>query len=802
MRGSGAVFTAIFIGIGGLAFAQPPQVSANGIGDAAALGPRLVRGGLATAFGLNLATSTAEASTLPLPTSLGGASVSVNNIPAPLIYASPTQINFQVPFEVPPGNTATIVFNTSLGASQPVQVALADYAIGIFTYARTRTIRDPIIVHGDTNRLVEPGNEALPGETVVAYATGVKVSNAPRTGAAAPSSPLAAAVDLPTATLGTLPLRVAFAGLTPGFVGLVQFNLELPATLPSGNLPLLVQSPGDSPTPVNLAVRGNAAPGSLSFTANSLTFGDVNLGQSRDVTMSIQNNGASLVNVSSVAASGPGFSIVNPPLATILQPGRTLPVTVRFTPTSAGAASGSLTITSTASGSPAVLPLSGLGFASGPPPVMDVTPISLDFGNVSVGQSRDLSVTVRNSGAGTLSVSSVAPSNPQFTVLSSVPFTVQSNSSATVSVRFAPNATGAVTGNLTITGNDPVRATVNVALSGVGAATTPPSIDVTPAFLDFGGVNPGLVSDLTLTVRNTGGAPLNVSSIATTNPRYSVVNPSIPFTVASGASQAVTVRFSPLAPGFQTGTLTVTSNDPSRPTVNVSLGGQGTGSGTAPTIEVDPLNLNFINVPAGSIQDLLLTIRNTGVTPLTVSSITSSNPQFTILNPLTPFNVTPGGFTNVSVRFSAGSGAATTGTLTISSNDPTRPTVSVAVSGNVTGAGPGVTLINIGQTISGSLNPSSARSVLPNSANRYADNYQFMVPTTQVLTITMNSTTVDAYLILFSINGNALATDDDSGGGTNARITGTFQPGTYRLETTTSIAGQQGTYTLTVAPGP
>jgi uncharacterized protein (TIGR03437 family) len=796
------VFTTLFIGIGGLGFAQPPQVGANGVGDAAAFGPRLVRGGLATAFGLNLATGTAEASTLPLPTSLGGASVTVNNIPAPLIYASPTQINFQIPFEVPAGSTASIVFNTSLGPSQPVQVALADYAIGIFTYARTNVMRDPIVVHGDTNRLVAPGNEAAPGETVVAYATGVKVSNAPRTGAGAPSSPLATAADIPTATLGGAPLRVAFAGLTPGFVGLVQLNLELPATLPSGNFPLLVQFPGDSPTPVNLAVRGNAAAGALSATANSLSFGDVNIGQSRDMTMSIQNTGASPVGVNSLTISGAGFSIVNQPDATILQPGGRLPVTVRFTPAAAGAASGSLTIASTAAGSPAVVTLSGSGLTGGPPPMIDVTPGSLDFGSVTLGQSRDLNVTVRNNGAGALTVSGVAPPNPQFTVLTAVPFAVQPNSSATLSVRFTPATTGATTGNLAITSNDSVRSTVNVALSGAGLAALPPSINVSPAFLDFGGVNPGTVADLSLTVRNTGGGPLTVNSIATTNPRYSIVNPSIPFTVAAGASQTVTVRFSPLAPGVQTGTLTVSSNDTTRSAVNISLGGQGNGSGTAPGIDIDPLNLNFINVAAGSFQDLLLTIRNTGVTQLTVNLITSSNPQFAILNPLTPFNVTPGGFTNVTVRFSTGTGTAATGTLTISSNDPARPTVTVALSGNVTGAGPGVTLINIGQSISGLLSPASARSVLPGSTNRYADNYQFMVPTTQVLTITMNSTTVDAYLLLFSVNGNPIATDDDSGGGTNARITGTFQPGTYRIEATTSFAGQQGTYTLTVAPGP
>src|SRR5260370_31312990 len=57
-------------------------------------------GSIATIFGTNLATSVAGAASIPLPLTLGGATVTVNGVKAPLYYASPTQINLQIPYDV------------------------------------------------------------------------------------------------------------------------------------------------------------------------------------------------------------------------------------------------------------------------------------------------------------------------------------------------------------------------------------------------------------------------------------------------------------------------------------------------------------------------------------------------------------------------------------------------------------------------------------------------------------------------------------------------------------------------------
>ncbi|MBI3951626.1 MAG: choice-of-anchor D domain-containing protein, partial [Acidobacteria bacterium] len=282
----------------------------------------------------------------------------------------------------------------------------------------------------------------------------------------------------------------------------------------------------------------------------------------------------------------------------------------------------------------------------------------------------------------TLTVNSITSSNSQFFVVSpALPFTVTAGASVTVTVSFKPFATGAQTGTLSINSNDPDEATVAVQLRGQGVAPSAPDIDVTPTSLDFGSVNIGQSADRTLTVRNTGNAMLTVNSITISNSRFSLVSPTVPFNVAAGGQQIMTVRFSPTATGTQTGTLGLFSNDPDESTVNVSLTGQGVQP-PAPDIDVSPTSLDFGSVTVGQSADRTLTVRNLGNASLTVNSITSSNPRFSLVSPTVPFTVAASASVTVTARFSPNAAGSQTGTLSIASNDPDEATVNVSLVGN------------------------------------------------------------------------------------------------------------------------
>jgi hypothetical protein len=198
-----------------------------------------------------------------------------------------------------------------------------------------------------------------------------------------------------------------------------------------------------------------------------------------------------------------------------------------------------------------------------------------------MGNSREAQVTIGNSGSAGLVVKSVSTDNPVYSVAGvTLPLTVAAGAQAVVTVRFAPTAAGVVSGTLSVASNDPATPTATISLTGTGTSTGTPGdgpaqISVSPGSIDFGAVIPTQTIDRTLAVSNTGGAPLTVTGITSNNARYSAIAPALPFTVAPGARQEVTVRFAPPGPGSQSGTLAIASNDAARPTVNVVVSGSG-----------------------------------------------------------------------------------------------------------------------------------------------------------------------------------------------------------------------------------
>ena len=270
-RRSVSVAAVLVVCAGSLASAAvPPQISPGGIVNAASYKSPLARCGIATVFGTNLADTPAWAALLPLTTMLGGAQVVVNGVAAPLFYVSPLQINFQVPCEAPLNGAVGVYVTNGGGMSSAQSATIAPYAPGVFTYARTATAVDPVIVHLD-NSLVTPDKPANPGEILTVYATGVgNLNHVPVTGAVSPLSPLSQAVALPTVTVGGAAASVSFAGLTPGSVGLVQINIQLPSTYPAGSsLPLVVSFAGTAAPAVNLAVQGGSGAPSLVLASDS-----------------------------------------------------------------------------------------------------------------------------------------------------------------------------------------------------------------------------------------------------------------------------------------------------------------------------------------------------------------------------------------------------------------------------------------------------------------------------------------------------------------------------------------------------
>jgi len=219
-------------------------------------------------------------------------------------------------------------------------------------------------------------------------------------------------------------------------------------------------------------------------------------------------------------------------------------------------------------------------------PDIDVSPTSHDFGTVDVGNHQDWSgLTISNTGTDTLTVSSIASDNSDFSVISpSFPQDITAGNSINVTVRFAPSSVGLISGQLTINSNDPDENPVYVDLSGTGGGE--PDIDVNPLSYDFGTVDVGNHQDWSgLTISNTGNAALRVESITSDNSDFSIISPSFPQDITAGNSINVTVRFAPSSVGLISGQLTINSNDPDENPAYVDL--SGTGGGELPGIAID-----------------------------------------------------------------------------------------------------------------------------------------------------------------------------------------------------------------------
>ncbi|HEY6392401.1 MAG TPA: SMP-30/gluconolactonase/LRE family protein [Bryobacteraceae bacterium] len=228
---------------------QTPVLSANGVVNAATFLPKVSPGALASIFGTNFASGNISATGSTLPTVLGPVSVTVNNRNAPLLFVSPTQVNFQVPWETGLGNaTISVIVNGLI--SNSVSVPVLSAAPGLFVLPSGGAV-----VQNSDFTLNSPSNPAKSGSTIIAYLTGSgPVSPAVASGARASADPLSIVISSKGATIGSTAATVSFAGLAPGFVGLLQMNIVVPSTLAAGDYPLTITINGESSNSATISV--------------------------------------------------------------------------------------------------------------------------------------------------------------------------------------------------------------------------------------------------------------------------------------------------------------------------------------------------------------------------------------------------------------------------------------------------------------------------------------------------------------------------------------------------------------------
>ena len=207
-----------------------------GATNAASGGQQYSAGEIMAVYGTLLAGSTLSAPTIPLPTTLGGVTATVNGIKAPLFFVSPGQINLQVPYEVStaPLATLTITYN---GQSVSSEFPILPASPGIFV---------------DLTGAPAGAATAKRGQTIAIYITGQgPVSPQPVTGALPASGTKPVPQQPITISVGGVAAstQYAYEGMPVWAIGLTQINFTVPSGAPLGVQPIVVSTIASDGTP-------------------------------------------------------------------------------------------------------------------------------------------------------------------------------------------------------------------------------------------------------------------------------------------------------------------------------------------------------------------------------------------------------------------------------------------------------------------------------------------------------------------------------------------------------------------------
>lgn len=368
---------------------------------------------------------------------------------------------------------------------------------------------------------------------------------------------------------------------------------------------------------VSLSGIGTAPP-AVQLSPNTLSFVGTGIGQaSASQTVQISNFGTGQLTVTSVAAAG-DFSESDACTGKTLSGATTCAVQVTFTPTAAGARTGTLTVSGSTPGSSTLLQgaaaLSGIGDA---PAFLVLTPTSANFGTVTLGSTSApaLNITISNTGGAPATLQTPTVSGDFVLSANTCAATLAASTGCTVAIVFKPTASGARNGTLSLTDS---AGTQTAALSGTGAAGATDGLS--PTTLGFAPQQVYTTSfTQPVTLTNTGDNPLTLIAVQVTAGNFTVAN-GCGVSLNGHSSCVIAVALSPMVVGPISGVLQVFDQFQ---TQTVTLSGTGLpplGVSLSPAVGLTfaPTGVTVTSSPQ------TVTLSNENASPLNLSGIAAS----------------------------------------------------------------------------------------------------------------------------------------------------------------------------------
>jgi hypothetical protein len=320
---------------------------------------------------------------------------------------------------------------------------------------------------------------------------------------------------------------------------------------------------------VTVTAPDNTAPlSAYALGTYSLSFAAVSTGNTDPAqSVTLSNTGTTVLHVFALTTTA-DFVLTNG-CTVAIAPGGSCQIGVQFAPQTAGDKTSAVEISTDSSSSLDFLSLYSVAQGA----ALTFNPASLDFGTVSIGTSATLAAQMTNSGTTIVDISSITASG-DYSVTSNCGVALAPGSSCTLTVTFTPTLAGTRTGYVNVANS----ATTNPLTLPLTGNATQSQLQLSPGSLSFGAIALGSSANQVLTLTNTGSATLSSFSFAISGD-YAIISPCTSSTLAPGAGCSMTISFTPSALGLRAGSLIISSNDPSSPSI-VTLSGTGVQGGT------------------------------------------------------------------------------------------------------------------------------------------------------------------------------------------------------------------------------
>ena len=208
----------------------------------------------------------------------------------------------------------------------------------------------------------------------------------------------------------------------------------------------------DAPNPVVSVPVSGVAVGSNTLTSSpsSISFGSLPVNSTNTLSETLTNTGSSTVTVSQASVSGTGFRVTGLSLPLTLAAGQSFTFGAVFAPTAGGSVTGSISVISDAANSTLTIPLDGTASVSGQ---LAVSPGALNFGSVTVGQTKSLPTSLTANGS-SITITAANMSTSEFTVSGlSLPVTLAAGKSVSFTISFTPQSSGAASASASFVSN-------------------------------------------------------------------------------------------------------------------------------------------------------------------------------------------------------------------------------------------------------------------------------------------------------------------------------------------------------------